>query len=402
MSNSLAISATTRTLLNLLTAATPNVTALPLDKAREELTAEQLNLFLYRTQLSAAWRNADPPRHVRPGESALPALPLVLQYLLTAYGDSEAVAHEVFGAAMGILHDHPLLGADEISDATSASIPGSDLHLQAERIRITPLDLPIDDLSKLWSGFQTSYRLSAAFEVSVILIDSTRPSRAPLPVLQQGADGHGPVAVAGGAATLAAVLPPLDEPVAVLGSQVRLVGANLHGASAVRFTSPRLDAPLELAPEVTSATEATVTLPSGSPAIDDWAPGLYAVSLVTARAGLPVWASNAVPFGLGTAITVAPSTAPPGPLDLTVTCTPRVRTGQHVVLVFGDRQANPVSVDTPPDATQPSTLLFHLDAVAPGTHVVRLRVDGVDSNPVVRTGTPPAPAFDPDQQVVVQ
>jgi hypothetical protein len=402
MSNSLAISAATRTLLNLLTAATPNVTALPLDKAREELTAEQLNLFLYRTPLSAAWRNADPPRQVRPGETALPALPLSLHYLLTAYGDTEAVAHEVFGSAMSILHDHPVLGADEISDATSVTIPGSDLHLQAERIRITPLDLPVDELSKLWTGFQTSYRLSAAFELSVVLIDSTRPPRSPLPVLRQGADWHGPVAVAGGAPTLAAVLPPLDQPVSVLGSQVRLLGGNLGAVTAVRFASPRLDAPLELPPAIASAEEGTVSLPSGSPAVDEWAPGLYAVSLVTARLGLPAWAGDGVPFGLGTQITVAPSAVPAGPVDLTVTCVPRLRAGQHVQLVFGDRQAAPASVDTPADTTQPSTLTFHLDGVTAGTYVVRLRVDGVDSNPVVRTGTPPVPAFDPAQQVIVQ
>jgi hypothetical protein len=32
---------------------------------------------------------------------------------------------------------------------------------------------------------------------------------------------------------------------------------------------------------------------------------------------------------------------------------------------------------------------------------VRLRVDGVDSIPVIVTGTPPLPAFDPAQQVVI-
>jgi hypothetical protein len=40
-------------------------------------------------------------------------------------------------------------------------------------------------------------------------------------------------------------------------------------------------------------------------------------------------------------------------------------------------------------------------AVSAGTYVVRLRVDGVDSDPVHYVGSPPLPEFDPASQVVV-
>jgi len=402
MSNDLAIAAATRTILSLLSSATPNITALPLDKARDGFTADQLNLFLYQTNLSAAWRNADPPRQVRAGESGHPALPLNLHYLVTAFGDDEAQAHRVLGAAMRILHDHPVLGADEINSATVTDLPGSDLHLQAERIRITPLPLSTDDLFKLWSGFQTSYRLSAAYELAVVLMDSRRPVRAPLPVLRQGSEDKGPVATAGGAPVLTSALPPPGEPVAILGGRLRLQGTNLDGAVAVRFDNLRLAKPLEVAPEPGGPDERMVTLPTGAAANDAWPPGLYTVSLVSAPPGIHPWVSNEVPFGLGTQITVAPLAAsPPGPLDLTVTCLPRLRPGQRVLLLFGDRQVVPAAVATPVDPSLPSTLAFHLDAVAIGTYLVRLRVDGVDSNPVVRTGSTPTPSFDPSQQVVV-
>jgi hypothetical protein len=402
VSNSLAIAAATRTLLSLLSGVTPNVTALPPDKARDNLAADQLNLFLYQTQISAAWRNADPPRQVRSGETGLPALPLTLHYLVTAFGVDEARAHEVLGTAMSILHDHPVLGAKEIQDANAADLPAADLHLQAERIRITPLALPTDELFKLWSGFQTNYRLSAAYELSVVLIDSRRPALTPLPVLRQGPDDRGPVATAGSAPSLTGVVPPLGDPVAVLGSRVLLQGANLGGpVSAARFVSPRLDAPIDLVPEVGTSSERVVALPSGSPAIADWAPGMHTVSLVTSLPGVPTWLSNEIPFGLGATITVAPLAASPGPLTLTVTCAPRLRAGQRALLLFGTRQAAPTTVVTPADPTLPSTLTFDLTGVATGTYLVRLRVDGVDSNPVVRTGTPPKPAFDANQQVVV-
>ena len=50
---------------------------------------------------------------------------------------------------------------------------------------------------------------------------------------------------------------------------------------------------------------------------------------------------------------------------------------------------------------QPTTLTFLVAAAAKGKHVVRLRVDGVDSLPIVRAGTPPVLQFDPNQTVTI-
>ncbi len=72
-----------------------------------------------------------------------------------------------------------------------------------------------------------------------------------------------------------------------------------------------------------------------------------------------------------------------------------------MLLVFGSQQARPVSVTTPPDPAQPTTVKFTLPAITAGSYPVRLRVDGVDSIPVVYTGSPPAPGFDPNQTVEV-
>ena len=49
-------------------------------------------------------------------------------------------------------------------------------HEQIERVRITPQPLSVDELSKLWTAFQTHFRISAAYQVSVVLIESTRPN----------------------------------------------------------------------------------------------------------------------------------------------------------------------------------------------------------------------------------
>ena len=58
-------------------------------------------------------------------------------------------------------------------------------------------------------------------------------------------------------------------------------------------------------------------------------------------------------------------------------------------------------ITTPADTSQPSSILFKLTGLASGSYVVRLRVDGVDSIPVVHSGTPPVAGFDPAQKVSV-
>src|SRR5262245_46563554 len=122
MSNSLAIAAVTATLRNLLTAAFSDLAGTSIsvkhpDKAPQPNdSSNQINLFLYHSELDAAWRNRDMPQQVRPGESGHPPLPLKLCYLVTAYGldDDDVAAHRLLGRAMGTLHDHPVLGRTEI------------------------------------------------------------------------------------------------------------------------------------------------------------------------------------------------------------------------------------------------------------------------------------------------
>jgi hypothetical protein len=415
MSNALAIAACTATLRNLLLTQVPlldadlsdlEVTTQPLDLARKNVTKAQLNLFLYQTVVNGAWRNMDMPRQVRPGESGAPPLALNLHYLITAYGrgetDNDAVSHRVLGGAMSVLHDHPLLSRGEIGLA----LPGNDLGEQFERLKITPLPMPLEEMSKLWMVFQTQYRISAAYEVTVLLIDSRAPVKAPLPVLQRGEGDSGVATVAGLAPHLAEIRPPNSQPAARLGEDIAIAGEQLTTADAtVRFTSSRLTQQVELVPASGEKPgELRVHLPDKTEdagALSRWAPGFYTVALVVKKTGVPAMASNEVAFALAPRITVNPTTATPGTVNLTLTCEPRIVTGQRVLLLFGDRQVEPDSVASPIDTTQPTTLAFTIPGVGAGSYVVRLRVDGADSIPVVYAGTPPVPSFDPLQKVTV-
>ena len=153
-------------------------------------------------------------------EQATPRHPAVIEdhlggvrgyYLITAYGEGndQTKAQQLLGKAMSVLHDHPLLGSEEIKKATETNVAGSNLHEQIERVRITPHPLSLEEMSKMWTMFQTQYRISAAYEVSVVLIESTLPTRAALPVLTRGKDDAGVQTLLGKSPLLSEVHVPL-------------------------------------------------------------------------------------------------------------------------------------------------------------------------------------------------
>jgi len=138
--SALAIAATTATLRGVLDRGIDNVTVTvrPLDTARENTAGNQVNLFLYQALPDAAWRNRDIPGRVLPGETAQPPLPLTLYYLITTYGDedNDLRSHLLLGQAMSVLHDYPLLGMDEIKNATDGEADLKDkanLHEQLDK-----------------------------------------------------------------------------------------------------------------------------------------------------------------------------------------------------------------------------------------------------------------------------
>ena len=415
MSDALAIAATTVALRNLLMNQVPallegafsfDVTTSAPDVAAKDLATLRLNLFLYRVEPNAGWRNMDMPRQLRPGESGTPPLPLNLNYLLTVYNatgiDADATSLRVLGAAMSVLHDHPLLGAQELRDTLLDDDlqPISDVADQIERLRITQLPLTIDDVSKLWSAFQTSYRMSVAYEVSVVLIDSRRPARAPLPVLRRGSEDSGALVGARAAAVLTGVTAPLSQPAARQGEQLVFSGTNLVPGALLRMTSLASDPPpprelAALAGE--GGTSLSVTLPV-VPA--QWAPGFYRAAVVERPADAPAIVSNEVVFALAPGVSLSATSAAAGD-TLTLSCSPRVRPGQRVLVLFGDRQLPASNIANPLPDTLPSAISFVVPDAGAGAHVVRLRVDGVDSIPVILAGTPPLAQFDPAQQVTL-
>ena len=205
MSNALAIATITAVLKDLLenglvkdsiitSVGDVIVTALSPDRISVETDARvQLNLFLYQVTQN---RNADwVSRELRSDRSRLmgeprstnPPLAVDLHYLLTAYGAKDFQTELLLGYAMQLLHETPVLTRDIIHTALKnvstvntssilsqalADLSVSALADQIGQIKVWPEFLDMEQTSKLWSALQTHYRPSAAYQASMVIIDS--------------------------------------------------------------------------------------------------------------------------------------------------------------------------------------------------------------------------------------
>ncbi|OKH52971.1 hypothetical protein NIES2101_12865 [Calothrix sp. HK-06] len=422
MSNSLAIAAVTTTLRYLLQqrfdsngSGSVTVTTKPPDKARDNNgnANNQVNLFLYQTKENAAWRNMDIPNQVKPGETGLPPLALNLYYMLTAYAQNddfpEPTSHNLLGEAMSVFHDYSVLKPEDIKNALpAADIAKYDLYNQIERVKITPQSLSLDELSKMWTTFQTQYRISTAYEVSLVLIESTRLPKTPLPVLSRSSGDTGVTTQADitpSYPTLFTVnftaieqarenLPAyqkklLQKPAANLGDELTLTGYNLEGNNVeIVFNNPQLTAPniITIPATARTATEIQLTIDTTQP--DKWCPGLYTVT-----ANIEDRSSNGLPLPIAPTIEnlafdSRDNSDPnkPNNVIVQVTCNPPVLPAQRVSLVLSTQETALVEIGNREliarnHPIQTDTLEFELGDIPAGTYQVRprLRVDGVDS-----------------------
>jgi hypothetical protein len=293
-----------------------------------------------------------------------------------------------------------------------------DLADQVELIKIAPVYLTSEDLSKLWTAMQARYRPSMAYLVSVVLIQGTGGTKAPLPVLKRGPDDRGPVATAAPFPTLAAVRTAMSDslPAMRLGDDLVIAGTNLEtqGGTMAIFENAKIGLVQTLTPGAAAIPGAlAVHVPSSADkasAINEWAVGMYAVSLRVSVPNLPAWVTNGVPIALAPIIAIGPPPAPPNfhaGDTVTLTCTPRLlaEQGANARVIFGSQTITPKTVDTPSavpaDLLKPTTVTFVVPTAVPGGYIVRLRVDGIDSLPITVSGSPPKLAFDASQKVIV-
>jgi hypothetical protein len=398
MSNALSIAAVTAVLKDLIennlvkdaiatTLGDVIVTALPPDRITQGTDERaQLNLFLYQVSQN---RNADwvsgefrskQPRQVR-SHNQNPPLALDLHYLLTAYGAKDFQAELLLGYAMQLLHDTPVFSRELIETSLkNAAINTSSVLSQAlttvslsdvaeniGQIKISPEFFNMEETSKLWSSLQTHYRPSAAYQASMVLIDSCNYHKSVDSGIQPFLE---PV--------IEQVTPPSEA-----GKALIIRGKRLRGD----LTRVRLQGIEKLIePKAFQDTQMSVLLP----------PGLYAgvCGLQVVHLKMPVpgiedreTASNIAAFVLHPTITttvaqIQDSGSNSRNAEIIVKFNPQVGKKQRVVLLLNevsDNAGETYSFAVASRTDDIDSITIPVKNIKPGTYFVRVQVDGAES-----------------------
>jgi hypothetical protein len=151
-------------------------------------------LSLYQLVPNAGLRNMDLPTRDASGDvRTRPVLPMTLRILFSFVGDEEQLEPErLAGLVLSDLHARPVLSPGEI-DAYLSTLAGShplrpsDLAQQPERVKLSPVSLDSEELSRIWGLFgQNVFALSMAWEVTSVLLDGSISSAPGLPVSDVG------------------------------------------------------------------------------------------------------------------------------------------------------------------------------------------------------------------------
>jgi hypothetical protein len=215
----------------LLGGASPKVTTLPPDDERVSEN-DGVNLFLYRVSANpffsnTSWRGDKQNRN----GARRPPLALTLHYLLTAYAKKadgaaldDVTAHHLLGNAMTILHEYPVLNDvhDGDFDSNLDAQFAPELRHSFEKIKVNLIPTtPMEEFSKIWTGFSKALRLSVLYEVSLAQIAPmapTTPKGPPAQALQLGVATKG-------APSIETITPTAGA----TGTQITIKGGNLKG-----------------------------------------------------------------------------------------------------------------------------------------------------------------------------
>ena len=435
MSNALAVASVSFVLVDLLnnglidhdiSASIGNdvmVTALSpfqVDTAQQSTNARsQLNLFLYNITQNQGWRNVGYPSRNSNGERIdNPPLAINLHYLLTAYGVEQFHAEILLGYAMQLFHETPVLPRNAIrrSLATPTLVaPGeglapymsnlftSELADQAEMIKIWPETLSTEEISRLWTAFQARYRPTAAYQVSVVLIESRATTKTALPVLSRNI-----LATPFANPTIDEVLSQKDssslvtaDPPILPGYTLVLSGSQLAGQNTSVVISG-----VSVVPAPTQLTDTAITVPLPTSGL---LPGSQTVQIVqtitygSSNVQTPGVESNVLSFVLSPVIQALTLTnlqgtgSNPRSGELQFTVNPAVGPDQVVKLILNQYvTASPpadsplaytfelpprISLQSPPLTPPPPTsnITANFQGVVAGTYTVRIQVDDAAS-----------------------
>jgi uncharacterized protein DUF4255 len=343
-------------------------------------TTPLVNIFLYQITPNAAYRNADLPTRRSDGSlSQRPQAAFDLHYLFTFHGnDSQLEPQRLMGAVVTALHAQPLLSASNISSAVSSFgfLAGSGLESQIERIKFTPTALSLEEFSKLWSVFfQVEYSLSAAYQASVVLMESSdTPQQAPpvaarnLFVVPFQSPNISQVISEAGA----------DQPI-TSASTLLIQGQELQGQGTLVLIEGQ-----EFTPSAVNPTQISLPVPAGIHAGVQGVQVLQKILMGTPSVLHRGLESNIAPFVLRPTIQSATATTlpPPGGTNVKLTLSPNIGVGQRAVLLLNNVAASPAKAYTSlpvVSAADSNQITINIANVPAGNYLVRVQVDGAES-----------------------
>jgi hypothetical protein len=370
----------------LLGSSSPGITSFSPDLIKTGTNEQpQLNIFMYYASINPALRNLGLPAMSAGGERlSNPPLALNLHYLVTAYGANQFDPEILLGWAMQVFHETPVVPPATIQAALTALlaqstpesklIAASTLPNQVEHIRITPETLTTEEIYRLWAAFQTSYRPTTSYQISVVVIQDTQSYTSNLPVQRR---------------TVSAL--PMQVPVinsiapsnATAGQLVTISGSNFLGDS-ITETLVSFDSNPGVAPDVVQGNFVRITLPATLQAGPRVVRVLRTVTFPGSTLPHPGFTSAPSVFQLLPAI-VIPSGQGTTPFAATqgagfsITISPAVGSTQQAVLYIGD---NAIPIDDRPTTgpTSSTTLTFPIPSTIPvGLYPLSVSIDGAQS-----------------------
>jgi Pvc16 N-terminal domain/IPT/TIG domain len=402
MSNFLAIATVTETLRFVLdhyvsqdvtgaTATSVRPSGLNNTGAGNGLPATGVNLALYQIIPAAVPRDLDLPTRRSDGTLIQrPRAAIDLHYLLSVYGsDATLEPHRVMGTVVRTLNTYPFLSREFIQEAvTGASfLNGSDLASEIELVKFVPLGLTLDELSRVWSVyFQTSYALSVCYQASVVYLEDTSSPSLSLPVRNPN--------IVATTIMVPSVLSISPQP-ATAGAVITISGPNVGVAGTNVVIGDANPAPATIVnnQQITYALPAT-TQAGVSPLSVVQLVNFGTTSTPDMRSGVE---SVIAPMALAATITNLPLPSVARGGTLTVNVDTPVGRSQQVALILGATTV-PLPGRLPTDPATSDSFTFTIPPdIAPGTLLVRVRVDGVDSaltyDPTTKQYTQPSVAI---------
>ncbi|GAA2363953.1 hypothetical protein GCM10009854_49610 [Saccharopolyspora halophila] len=152
----------------------------------EPPTDPTITVFLYQVAPNPSMRNTDLPTRGPNGRLwSRPTAALDLNYLISAYGEeTELVGQRLIGCVVRTLQEIPVLPIELIEQAAERPhLSGSDLAESAQRVRFTPIQMDVDETSKLWGMLhQTPYSVSVTYQGSLVFVDGREEPEPAKPV----------------------------------------------------------------------------------------------------------------------------------------------------------------------------------------------------------------------------